>query len=343
MTAATEPTAKLTLRQVRREFPQFEIWREAVLDRPRFIARAQGLGIRPHTVVTADLAELRDALAGEPAGRPEPGGAGRGPNIARVYSYLAWGKDHGPADRAAADSLLARFPEARRIAKANREFVTSAVARAAAGGIGTFVDIGAGLPSPLNVHQVARLVNPAAVTCYADCDPLVVSDACALLAGEPRVSAVLGDLRDPAALLADPAVAAALDRRWPDCLILASVLHFLTAAQADAAVAALTQAAAGGSYLIVLAGTSTGTDPALLDCLRQAYAGTSVITARPEARIAAWLHGWELLPPGLADVRDWHTGGLPRLDAAPPSARFLAALARKPHPAMPGSRGGTPA
>jgi S-adenosyl methyltransferase len=323
-----------TLRQVRSEFPGFVIWREVAVDRTRFIARARDLAAHPHTVITADLVELRDTLAGQVS---TAGLAGEGedprPNIARMYSYLTAGKDHVAADRRAADLLLADFPEIAAIARANREFVTGAVARIAAQGVSAFIDIGAGLPAALNVHEVVQQVNPSAVTCYVDTDEIVLAHARALLEAGPRVTVAQGDLRQPEAILKHPALATALDLVGPVCLILASVLHFVEAGQADAAVATLKDSVAPGSYLIVSVGTSTGTDPALLERLHQAYAGTSEVTPRPEGDVVAWFDGWHLLPPGLPDVRDWRTDGLlrmPQRRTGPRAARFVGGIGRKP-------------
>jgi hypothetical protein len=323
------------LRQVRSEFPDFEIWPEVTLDRTRFIAHAQSLAVHPHTVITSDLGELRDALAGQPSGDGPPGEGEAPPNIARMYAYLTAGKDHMMADRRAADLLLADYPEIAAIARSNREFVTGAVARVAAQGVATFIDIGAGLPTALNVHEVVQQVNPSAVTCYLDTDEVVLAHARALLAAGPGVTVAEGDLSQPEAILATPELAAAADLSQPVCLILASVLHFLPAGQADAAVATLKDAVAPGSYLVLSVGTSTGTDPALLARLAAVYAGTSVVTPRPEGDIVAWFDGWHLLPPGLPDVRDWRPGGLPGLPQrhrAPRAARFVAGIARKPIP-----------
>jgi hypothetical protein len=280
-----------SLRQVRTEFPEFDIWQEKVLDRLRFVAQARDLATSPYTVVTGDLAELWDALAGRPASWSGSGGPGQPPNIARVYSYLTAGKDHGAADRRAADLLLADFPEITAIAQANREFVTGAVARIAAQGIGAFIDIGAGLPSSLNVHQVVQQVTPSAVTCYVDCDEVVLAHARALLAAGPRVAVAEGDLRQPGAILAHPGLSAAVDLSQPVCVILASVLHFLPAEQADMAVATLKDAVAPGSYLVLSVGTSTGIDSLLLDRLAATYAGTSVIAPRTEGDIAGSSRG----------------------------------------------------
>jgi S-adenosyl methyltransferase len=329
----TTPSDQPSLRQVRSEFPGFEIWRESAVDRARFVARARDLGTSPHTVITGDLGELRDALAGQVGTAGLPGeGEERRPNIARVYSYLTAGKDHLSADRQAADLLLAGYPEIAHIARANREFVTGAVARIAAQGITAFIDIGAGLPAALNVHEVVQHVNPSAVTCYADTDEMVLAHARALLAAGPRVTVAQCDLRQPGEILTHPALRTAIDLTQPVCLILASVLHFLEPDQADAAVATLKDAVAPGSFLVISAGTSTGTDPAVVARARQAYAHTSVVTGRPEGDIAAWFDRWHLLPPGLPDVRDWRTGGLPRRRPAPRAVRFVAGIGRKPLP-----------
>lgn len=320
------------LAQVQGEFPGFAVWRESTGERVRYHARSVDPGIRTRAVVTADLAELRAVLR-ESAAQPPPGPAPvpslDGPNIARMYSFWQGGKDHLTADRAAAGQVLAGFPEVAQIARANRQFVTRAVAHVAAQGVGQFVDVGAGLPMWPAVHEVAAQHAPGARTLYLDCDELVLVHARALLAG-PDVAVARGDLRDPAGVLG--AIRdTAIDLGRPVCLLLAAVLHFLGAQDADAAVAALTAALAPGSFLVISAGTSTGTDPALLRRLRDAYAGATVITARTEPEIAAWFTGLDRVPPGIVDVRDWRPRrarpGPARVRSA---ARFLAGVARKP-------------
>lgn len=322
------------LATLRREFPAFRVWEEAAGDRIRYVARALRLGTRPYSVVTGDLAELRAALAAsaprEAATVPYDPAV---PNIARMYNYWIGGKDHHPADRQAADSVLADFPEVAVIARANRDFVTRAVAWVAPRGVTQFLDIGTGLPAEPAVHQIAQQVNPAARTAYVDNDRLVLTHARALLAG-PGVSVVPGDMRDPAAMLASPALRGLIDLDEPVCVLLASVLHFLTADQADAAVAAFTAAMRPGSYLVLSAGTCTGTDPALIGRLRAAYSATSVITGRTAEEIRAWFDGLDLVPPGLVDVQDWRPG-CDRRWLAPATARIMGGVARKPHPEHP--------
>jgi O-methyltransferase involved in polyketide biosynthesis len=319
---------------LQREFPAHRIWVENGGRRIRYVARGLRLGVHPYAIVTGDLAELRAVLAAGSCSRPvtvpyDPAV----PNIARMYNYWTGGKDHQLADRQAADSVLADFPEVATIARANRDFVTRAVAWVAAEGISQFLDIGVGLPAEPTVHQIAQRVNPAARTVYADNDRLVITHARALLAG-PGVEVVPGDLRDPASILADAAKADAIDLGKPVCVLLAAVLHFLSPDEADAAVATFTSAVVPGSYLIVSAGTSTGTDPALLSRLRTAYSSTSIVTGRTASEIEAWFDGLELVPPGVVDVQAWRPGC--RLHPfVPVAARILGGVGRKAHPEYP--------
>ena len=256
----------------------------------------------------------------------------KNPNIARMYDYMLGGKDHFAADRDAAQSILADFPEVQQVARANRQFVTRAVRHVAGEGIRQFIDVGAGLPTAPAVHQTAQEVNPGARVAYVDNDPLVLAYARALLAKGPGVTVIPGDLRDPAPILANPDLRLLLDLDQPVCVLLASVLHFLLPAEADASVATFRAAMAPGSYLIVSAGTSTGTSPALIDRLRSAYADTSDITGRPAEEIAAWLTGLDLIPPGLVNVDAWRPGS-PRhwLTPRPPASSA-------PSPARPPAR-----
>ena len=320
------------LAALRQDFPHFRIWREITGDRIRYVARRVHLGSSPHTVVTDDLTELRIALSTDeeqPHEDPVQPFDSRTPNIARIYDYLLGGKDHHSADRDAAHSILADFPEVAQVARANRQFVLRAVAHVADQGITQFIDVGAGLPTSPAVHEAAQQSQPAARVAYVDNDGLVLTNARALLAKGPGVAVVPGDMRDPAAILAHPDLRLLLDLGQPACVLLASVLHFLLPAEADATVAAFRAAMAPGSYLIVSVGTSTGTSPALLDRLRSAYADTSDITGRPAEDIAAWLTGLDLIPPGLVDVDAWRPGS-PRHWLTPPTARIIGAVARKP-------------
>ena len=318
------------LADLREEFPGFKIWKEVIGERTRYIARSLTLGSHPHTVVTANLDELRAALdQGAEQQVAATAYDTRVPNIARMYNYWIGGKDHFPADRQAADSVIADFPEVAQAARANREFVTRAVRYVAERGITQFIDIGAGLPAEPAVHEVAQRVDPAARVAYVDNDQVVLAHARALLAGGPGVSVIAGDMRHPAGILAGIERRRLIDVGAPVCVLLASVLHFLEPDEADIAVATFTNFMAPGSYLILSAGTSTGSNPALIDRLRSAYAGTSVIIGRTVEEIAGWFTGLDLVVPGLVDVQVWRPG-TGRYWLAQSGARIVGAVGRKP-------------
>ncbi len=336
MTDAT-PAEATGLTPLREEFPGFRIWREITGERVRYVARRTRAGLNPHTVVTDNAAELRAALQSSRDAGLVPFSVTT-PSIARIYDFLLGGKDHHAADRSAARKILETFPEAAQIAQANRAFQARAVRHAARQGITQFIDLGSGLPTAPNTHQSAQQITPGARTAYVDSDELVLAYARALLAVDEQIAVIAADIRNPAAILTSPALTGLIDLTQPVCLLLVSVLHFLPGGEADTAVAAYRDQIAPGSYLVISAGTSTGTDPRLIESLQDAYSGTTPVTGRTEQEITAWFDGLTLASPGLVDVQAWRPGTLPY----PPRplsarARFLAGVARKPTPATPES------
>ena len=215
------------------EFPAFRIWEEQMPGRVRYVARSRTDGVNPHTVIAADLDEMRGALQPSLAvSSDERSFSTAEPNIARMYAYWLQGKDHYAADRAAAGRVLEQFPEVAEVARANRSFVTSAVRYLADQGITQFIDIGSGLPASPNVHETARSITPGARVVYVDLDPVVLAHARALLAVDENVGVVAGDIRDPAGLLRAVASTGVIDSIRPTGVLLTSLLHFLTAAEA---------------------------------------------------------------------------------------------------------------
>ncbi len=323
----TDDVAELAV--LREEFPAFRIWREDTPARARYVARSRYWGLNPHTVIAADLGELRDAL--EPAGGHTHSGLAPSsparPNIARMYDYWLDGKDHFAADRTAADSVLQEFPEVAAVARANRAFLARAVRYVAQQGVGQFLDLGSGLPASPNVHDTAWAVDPGARVVYIDHDPVVLAHARALLAVDDKVNVVAADIRDHSDLITDGALTARIDSAAPVCVLLVSVLHFLTPAEADAAVATFREWMAPGSYLVISAGTSTGTDPELIRRLQDAYSGTAPVTGRTRSEIRAWFDGLALARPGLVDVWAWRPDTVRQ--PASQRARFLAGVGRK--------------
>jgi O-methyltransferase involved in polyketide biosynthesis len=253
----------------------------------------------------------------------------RVPNVSRMYNRWLGGQDNFSADRTAADTLSADFPEIAHVARANRLFVLRAVRHVAAQGISQYLDIGAGMPTRPAVHEAARAEQPAAKVVYVDRDPVVLAESRARLAGVAGVAVVPGDIGQPQQILGHPDLRAVLDLDRPVCLLLTAVLHFVVPAEADAAVAAFTAAMAPGSYLILSSGTTTGTSPMIVASLAAAYQGHTTVTGRTATEIGGYFAGLDLEPPGIVDVWAW------RPDSAedwPPAAaaRILGGVAHKP-------------
>jgi O-methyltransferase involved in polyketide biosynthesis len=314
------------LATVQAEFPGYQIWREVFPGRDRYIVRSLLPGLSPHTLVTDDLGELRELL--EPVSPPRPDALTTiRANVARMYAHWLGGKDSFEADRTAADSVLMKFPEVAEVARANRAFVARAVRHVAQQGVRQFVDFGAGLPASPNVHEIAREHVPDARVVYLDEDPVVLSHARAFLATDENIGVVAGDLRDPGVSMADPVVARLVSRAEPVCVILGCVLHFLTAGEADAAVEWFRRWMVSGSYLILSAGTITGTDPELLPQLQAAFGDAAPVSGRTANEIAAWFDGLVVARPGVVDVWAWRPDSVRRPVGS--RARILAGVGRK--------------
>jgi hypothetical protein len=259
------------------------------------------------------------------------------PNAARVYDYLLGGKDNFAADRQAAAELSRALPDAAQAARANRAFLAAAVRYVASQGIEQYVDIGAGLPTSPNVHQCAREAVPGARVAYVDNDPVVVAHARARLAADGHVAVLSEDARDYQAVLSAPELDGFIDLAAPVCVLFVSMLHFMAAAEADAAVAAFRERMAPGSYLVISAGVNNERNVPAGDQIRAAYGGRTVLTGRPPAEIAAYFGDFELVPPGLVSVTEWPLEApglsqqpyLRRVPAAPPRAGMLAGIGRK--------------
>ncbi|HTZ28021.1 MAG TPA: SAM-dependent methyltransferase [Streptosporangiaceae bacterium] len=227
------------------------------------------------------------------------------PAAARMYDYWLGGHDNFAADRIAAMKITERAPGTPSAARANRRFLGRAV-RYLAGeaGIRQFLDLGAGLPTNGNVHQVAHEIAPDARVVYADNDPMVIAHARALETGD-AVAVAHADLRDPGTILRHPDTKRLIDFTKPLAILFVSVLHFVPEPDAHAAVAAFTGAAAPGSHLVLSHGYDDQ-DPQAGAATTTVYASTaSPVTRRTRAEILAFFDGLEVLEPGLVPVQQW--------------------------------------
>jgi hypothetical protein len=257
---------------------------------------------------------------------------------ARMYDYLLGGKDHFKADRDAIAGLLRAVPSARTGARANRAFLGRAVRYLVAeAGIRQFLDIGTGLPTVNNVHEVAQSIAPESRIVYADNDPIVLAHARALLTSHPagRTAYIEADLHDPDSIICHPAVRETLDLGQPVALMLVAILHFFPDDQDPAsAVSALLAALAPGSYLVASHTTADYANPITaadgIRAIQRAGVPFQARTADEFTKLA--FSGLRMVDPGLVPVSEWHPG---TDDLRPPPAEvgYYGAVARKPETA----------
>jgi hypothetical protein len=245
------------------------------------------------------------------------------PNAARIYDYLLGGAANFEQDRVFAEKLLEVMPQARAAARLNRAFLRRAVRFCADAGITQFVDVGSGIPTAGNVHEIA----PAARVLYVDNEPVAVTHGELLLSDNELASSMLGDLTDPDQVLASPVI----DWSQPVALLMVAVLHFIPdSAGPREAVARFVSALAPGSYLVLSHGAenpnATVTDK--VDRLYKTSANPGV--RRTQEEIAAFFDGLELVPPGVVWTPEWHPDTPDEVGDDPESSLIMAGVARKP-------------
>jgi hypothetical protein len=230
------------------------------------------------------------------------------PHSARMYDAFLGGKDNFPADRAAVDRVLTVVPNIVVTARQNREFLVRAVRYLAERGIRQFLDVGTGIPTSPNTHEVAQVIDPAARVVYVDNDPIVLSHARALLTGtrQGRTAYIDADLRRPEAILADPALRRTLDLEQPVALLIIAVLHFLTDSDEPLKlVRRLLEALPAGSYLVVTHVTGDFA-PEQWEQAVQIYRQSGITAqVRTRSEVAGFFAGLELEEPGLELVHRW--------------------------------------
>jgi O-methyltransferase involved in polyketide biosynthesis len=226
-------------------------------------------------------------------------------NPARVWNYWVGGNDHSAADREAAERVLELLPHMRLLARLTRRFLIDTVQQLAAdNGIRQFLDIGSGLPTADNTHEVAQRVAPESRIVYVDNDPVVISHAQALLTGTPEgVTDYLdADLRDDATILAG--AERVLDFSQPIAVLLIGVLHFIAGSDDPyRIVARLMEAVPSGSYLVIVHGASDIQAEAVAESSRTYNQMSSVpYTPRTRNQVARFFDGLDLVDPGVVPI-----------------------------------------
>jgi hypothetical protein len=227
-----------------------------------------------------------------------------------MYDYYIGGKNHFAADREVADAALAHWPSGRIGLRENRRFLGRAVRYLAAeAGIRQFLDIGSGLPTTANVHEIAQGVDPYSRVVYVDNDPMVLAHARALLASTPegRAAYIQADLRSPLDILTSPVVRSVIDFDQPVALMLVAVLHFLgDEDEPDMVLKTLLDALPPGSYLAASHMTLEH-DPVGVGGGQRVYreAGLKMNARDADEFASLAFSGLELVPPGLVLVSEW--------------------------------------
>jgi hypothetical protein len=233
------------------------------------------------------------------------------PNIARMYDYFLDGKDNFAADRNAADKLIALMPQLPLVARANRAFLRRVVpVLAREYGIRQFIDIGTGLPTMGNVHEVARQAAPGTRVVYVDNDPVVCCHGRALLSsGTTRI--IEADLRRPDEIIGHPLVRELIDFTEPFALMFLSVLHFVPDEDGPLAVIArFREVMAPGSFLAISHGTvETGPDDPRAALSAEVYSQASApLVLRSIEAVRGLFDGFDLIEPGLVWISQWRPG-----------------------------------
>jgi SAM-dependent methyltransferase len=233
------------------------------------------------------------------------------PNVARIYDFLLGGKDNFAVDRAAAAQLLAAIPDVAAIARDGRAFLTRAVRYVARdAGVEQFIDLGAGLPTQLSVHEAALPYAPAARVAYVDSDAVVWSHGQALLAEADRVVMVHADLRDPESILDHPDLQALLDLSRPVAVLCASSLHFVPDEDRPGEILArYRDRLAPGSFLVISHASVVAAeeDPdGDVDSATEVFSqASSNLHARTYDQISELFDGFTLVDPGLVWMPEW--------------------------------------
>ncbi|MEU0407618.1 SAM-dependent methyltransferase [Streptomyces griseorubiginosus] len=231
------------------------------------------------------------------------------PSVARIYDFYLGGSHNFEADRAAARKAMEHVPGLPKIMQANRAFMRRAVRFAVDQGITQFLDIGSGIPTFGNVHEVAQSASPGARVVYVDHDPVAVAHSRAVIADNPDAGVVAADLRKPQEILESPEVQRLIDLNRPVALLLVAILHFVEDADDPyAAVAELRDALAPGSLLVLTHAAFEG-----IPLSQEQVQGAmdvyedirNPLIMRSHDEIARFFEGYDMVEPGLVPMPRW--------------------------------------
>jgi SAM-dependent methyltransferase len=255
------------------------------------------------------------------------------PSAARIYDYLLGGYHNFEIDREVAKKFVEILPRAPLIMRANRVFVRRVVRFLVGQGIDQFLDVGSGIPTVGNVHEIAQEIDPSARVVYVDVDPVAVRHSEEILRGNANTAVIQADARETQAILNHPEVSRLLDFGTPTAVLITSVLLFLTDDdEAYRVVRTLRDALAPGSYLAISHATTEGSSQEEVEDSAKLYAAAgSPIKLRSRAQIERFFDGFDLVEPGLVYLPLWRPEDPDDLYSDhPQQAGNLGAVGRKP-------------
>lgn len=276
--------------------------RDGLIERqPQAGERAVIYRLTDHGRAAVDATHDLTARAGLPVDRGKA-------SPARMYDYYLGGKDNYAIDREAAAQVIGLNPAQPQLARANRQFLVAAVQLMANNGIRQFIDLGTGIPTSPNVHEVARQSHPAARVVYVDNDPIVIVHARALLDEDSGIAVIDADVRSPDRLLQSPIVRQLIDFTEPVGVLVVGVLHFVEDLYAENLVRRFREAVPNGSHLAISTGSNDGVPDEDIHRVQDAYARSTVpVVPRSRTQILDLFGNFELVDPGLVSVFEWRT------------------------------------
>ncbi|WP_326554832.1 SAM-dependent methyltransferase [Micromonospora sp. NBC_01813] len=267
----------------------------------------------------------------EQAGGAPPAGVDLGrPSAARVYDFFLGGAHNFEVDRQLAAQIAAMTPHLAETMRAGRAFLRRAVRTLLAEGIDQFLDIGSGIPTVGNVHEVAHAVAPAATVLYVDIDPVAVAHSRSILADVPQAAVIQADLRDPDAICEQAAASGLIDFTRPVAILLAGVTHFIPDADDPQNILRrLRSRAVPGSHLVISHATFEDQPPEVLAAQRLSARTDTEITLRSKAEITAMFGDFTILEPGIVHLPLWRPDAPADVDERPERFGAFGGVARR--------------
>lgn len=252
------------------------------------------------------------------------------PSAARMYDYYLGGAHNFGVDREVANKVLALFPDGQLIAQTNRAFLHRAVRFMLDEGVRQFLDIGSGIPTEGNVHEIAQQVAPEARVLYVDNDPVAVAHSELLLRDNPQAGVIQADLRRPHEILDAPRLREVLDLSKPVGVLMIAVLHFVAPEdRPEVLIGRLRDLLPSGSFLAISHGTGMGRTAEFSEA-QQLYKAAAPITYRDQADVEAFFAGWDVVEPGVVWLPEWRPNWPDEVGDDPRTSLMVGAVGRRP-------------